>query len=134
MIKYIIGILTVSLLLISSAQALHITPKAGDEGVLGNFCFDTTKYYDEVTLLNKEQGLKAAKRRYWEIMNDPNIPCYSRVELPVILVRMVSETKNLVGRGGLCFRAQVWEAVAALVNPPDRKIYAIWHVKCDPTA
>lgn len=123
----------ISLLFVFPAQALHIIPKAGDAGELGNFCFDTTKYYDEVTLLNKDQGLAVAKRRYWEIMNDPSIPCYASTQLPVRLVKMVSETRDLVGTGGRCFHTQIWEAVATLANAPDRKIYALWHVKCDTT-
>ena len=111
------------------AQAMHVIPTEGQEVVVGNFCYDTSKYFEEVNKLNKEQGLKVAKKRYWEIMSDKDAPCYAGRQIPGRLGTMLSEEKNLIGNGNQCFHSQIWE-ILPLSGESDRRIYTVWHVRC----
>ena len=116
-------------LFVGEAKALHKLPVEGQEVIIGNFCYDTSKYFEEVNRLNVEQGLEAAKKRYWEIMADPNSPCYAGRQIPGRLGKMVGETKNLIGNGNQCFHSQIWE-VLPLSGEAERKIYTVWHIRC----
>ena len=112
------------------AQAAHVAPQAGTPQVLANFCFDTTKYFDEITKINVEQGFNAAKRRWGEIMRDPSISCYSGVRISAILVERVSETLNLKNATGGCFNVQIWLVRPADVSFKGRTVYTTWHREC----
>ncbi len=125
--SFILGLLGT----ISSAKALHIVPQENSQTMVSNICFDTTKYFDEVTKLNKEQGVAVARDRYLEIMSDKNIPCFAGGQIPVILVKMISEAKNLIGADGQCFNSQIWEIKPFMKQESKRKAYVIWHIRCD---
>ena len=113
------------------ASANHRVRIENTEVIVGNFCYDTPKYFEEVGKINKEQGVVAAKKRYWEIMGDVATPCYTGIQIPGRLGKMVSEVQNLIGNGNQCFHAQVWELLPLSDLPSPRKIYTSWHVECN---
>jgi len=131
MLKGIAAIcLALGLLTSYSAEALHKVPSVGMEATIGNVCYNTKEYYEEINKVAKNQGFQAGKDKYWEVMSDKDTPCYVGVLVPVILVEMINETKNLRNAAGKCFHSQIWEVLLVSDGEENRKAYTNWHINC----
>ena len=131
MLKGIAAIcLAVGLLIPGPAEATHVVPEVGMEAPVGNICYDTKKYYEEINEVAKSQGFQAGKDKYWAVMADKDTPCYAGMNIVVVLGEMISETKNLENSAGICFHSQIWEVLVVSGNPLGRKAYTSWHIRC----
>ena len=133
MLKGITAIcLAIGLLVVGSndVKATHVIPEVGLEATIGNICYDTKKYYEEIQEAAKDQGFQAGKDKYWAVMADKDTPCYAGMLVAVVVGEMISETKNLETLTGQCFHSQIWEVFPVSADPVSRKAYTNWHVTC----
>lgn len=131
MLKSIAAIcLTLGLFVIpQSVTATHIAPEVGMELIASNICYDTEKHYEKINKVAKNQGFQAGMDKYWAVMADKDTPCYTGMQIPIILNKMLS-TVTLENAKGQCFQSQVWEVVVISTNTSERKAYVNWHIRC----